>query len=129
MKDNYPDGETFSAKPEFEGADPLKELEALLPILGMVDPQAIEDLLTSFSETVEDYSRRMGMIAALTGNCSFRAVTKFIKCGDGAVSGHLVFSADNRSFINAGMTPEQGIKAISEAFNALNDFFNSLRRD
>jgi len=134
MKDNYSDEESLRAQPEFgkeafENENVLGGLEQTLSLLSMIDPQAVDEMISQFGNDVQERACRMGLIAATTGQSALRAGTKFITSGNGAVMGYLVFAANNAGFINAGMTPEQGIEAVSGSFRALNDFFQSLKEE
>ena len=129
MKDNYSDEESLRAEPEFDNENVLGGLEQTLGLLSMIDPEAIDKMVTSFGNDIQERASRMGLIAATTGQSTLRAGTKFITSGNGAVMGYLVFAANNECFNRAGMTPEQGIEAVSGSFRALNDFFQSLKGD
>ena len=129
MKDNYSDEESLRAEPEFDNENVLGGLEQTLGLLSMIDPEAIDKMVTSFGNDIQERASRMGLIAATTGQSTLRAGTKFITSGNGAVMGYLVFAANNEGFNRAGMTPEQGIQAVTASFHALNDFFQSLKGD
>lgn len=126
MKDIFPEEE--NARPEFENDPESRTVAAPMALLmAAQNPVLAERMADQITNNIKDSAGHLAALAAFGGFSVFRSGTAMLENGNQAVLGYAAITLDCSALEERGLDPVAIKNEIHEAFEALNNYFESLK--
>lgn len=127
MRDLFPDDER--AQPEFEGAQQAIPDEVVQALSLLLPDEMFEKLIDKGYDSAQDTLVKISQLCAARGHSAFRGRLGVVPVDgtEGVLLGQLTIILDIDGFKEEGHDIEEIKRAIAQSFDALNQYFESLK--